>query len=589
MLITVFPCSVFQITPDKVKYVNNSYKKVSAKMYDYNCDVKLKVGMETFKAHREILGDASDYFCAMFSHDMQEKEQRVIELQEISPQGFTSMMEYFYHGHVTVEPGKVEDIIEAARFFHIEWLIRVCCHFLIKHLSLDNYDAVMMLEDKYVLGEIHKEVFHFISTNFVTLVEENQINRLQFSLLQELLQDDHYISCNEAFILHAVWQWLTHDPENRAQYNVQLLSLIRYKLLEQEELEQIDPEILKIPEIKSLVDAAWEYLACPSAQCVHQSEMTEVRGAQDVLVLFSALDDLQQIHYKVPELPGFFSEQTDTSFMDSLFEFASTAMLGNFLFVAGGYNRRRFWSSPSLYRYNPRNRAWAQLSSMRQPRISFSLCAAERGLYAVAGIEHVVVDGMDREIILNTVEYYNPESNLWEAVPELPYGCFSPAACVTDEKLFVSGGISSDPEDNVPVGHLSVYLPGDKVWERKAPMLVERQGHGMVAMGNKLYVFGGYTAAGVDLMSFDNCYDSEMYDRETNQWSSLVSLPPEFKFYHNSLAVRGKDIYIIGGKDAMRSLHVFDTVSGEVKFVEMCGPYIQKVASMKAALPAELM
>ena len=42
-----------------------------------------------------------------------------------SPRGFTAMLEYFYHGHIIVERDSIEDVLEAARFFHIEWLLQV--------------------------------------------------------------------------------------------------------------------------------------------------------------------------------------------------------------------------------------------------------------------------------------------------------------------------------------------------------------------------------------------------------------------------------------------------------------------------------
>lgn len=81
-------------------------------MYDYKCDIKLKVGNANFKAHRDVLAEASDYFSAMFSHDMLEKEKDVIELHEISPGGFTVILDYFYHGHVTIDQLNIEDVLE---------------------------------------------------------------------------------------------------------------------------------------------------------------------------------------------------------------------------------------------------------------------------------------------------------------------------------------------------------------------------------------------------------------------------------------------------------------------------------------------
>ena len=49
----------FQVSESKVKYINKNYAKVNAKMYDFTCDIKLKVGTETFRAHKEVLSEVS--------------------------------------------------------------------------------------------------------------------------------------------------------------------------------------------------------------------------------------------------------------------------------------------------------------------------------------------------------------------------------------------------------------------------------------------------------------------------------------------------------------------------------------------------
>ena len=36
-------CVVCQMSEERYKYINTTYQRVSAKMYDYNCDIKLKV------------------------------------------------------------------------------------------------------------------------------------------------------------------------------------------------------------------------------------------------------------------------------------------------------------------------------------------------------------------------------------------------------------------------------------------------------------------------------------------------------------------------------------------------------------------
>ena len=42
------------------------------------------------------------------------------------------------------------------------------------------------------------------------------------------------------------------------------------------------------------------------------------------------------------------------------------------------------------------------------------MVATKKGLFVIAGIDHVVEEGADREVILNAVEYYSIESGIWQ-------------------------------------------------------------------------------------------------------------------------------------------------------------------------------
>ncbi len=57
---------------------------------------------------------------------------------------------------------------------------------------------------------------------------------------------------------------------------------------------------------------------------------------------------------------------------------------------------------------------WVEISPLHQPRVSHTLCAGQKGLYVVAGIDHIVEEGSDREVILNSVEYYCIRSGCWQ-------------------------------------------------------------------------------------------------------------------------------------------------------------------------------
>lgn len=154
---------LMKISTDTYRYVNSQFTKPTAKLSDHTTDIKLKVGMlsyachksllttlvsvfrnlscsefcffflekEYFKAHKDVLSSASDYFSAMFNHDMAEKGKDYIELQGISVGGFQVMLEYFYHGHITLLNENVQHCLEASRFFHVSiCMIMICAAFL---------------------------------------------------------------------------------------------------------------------------------------------------------------------------------------------------------------------------------------------------------------------------------------------------------------------------------------------------------------------------------------------------------------------------------------------------------------------------
>ena len=245
----------------------------------------------------------------------------------------------------------------------------------------------------------------------------------------------------EGALLDMLLLWGRHNRDARKHQLLELLRCLRYPLMAAEELEGLPGFMMEDEIINEIIEEAHAYHDNPSGQSLMSSYLTESRGSKDMVMLISAVDDADLLQYKVPNQEGFLSEEINTSFMHSVFEFAAVVMHGNFLFIAGGYDRHMWCSSPTAYRYNPRTRVWGQLASMRQPRVSFALCATDSGLYAVGGIEHTIEEGRDNEIILSSAEFYDPATGAWTLLRGMPVGCFSVAAAVIDEKLYVSGGM----------------------------------------------------------------------------------------------------------------------------------------------------
>ena len=95
-------------------------------------DVRLKVGEDLFPAHRIVLAANSDYFHAMFTHNMKESNQEVIELKDesISAASLKIVMDSIYSGNLHVNDENVFKVLIAADHLQVTSVVQQCCDYL---------------------------------------------------------------------------------------------------------------------------------------------------------------------------------------------------------------------------------------------------------------------------------------------------------------------------------------------------------------------------------------------------------------------------------------------------------------------------
>ena len=493
---------------------------------------------------------------------------------------------------MTVDAGNAEGVVEVARFFHIKWLVDVARHYLSCHLSWENYSLVLHLADQYVLGDVRSAVLSYIGNAFMQVSTRPRFLRLQFEALHNLLAEDWFIAATEWVILQAVLRWLQHDPDERTVHRASLLQLIRFPLLEPSELDSLGSDVTDMAELADLIKEAQNYHNIPSQRCLYPSSHTAARGSLPYLVLYSGMDNSNVVEYRplvADPSADIIREEVNTEFLEIIFEFAAVSVFGDCLFVAGGYSHKQWCSSAAFYCYSPHRRCWTELSSMQDQRVSHALCAADTvGLYAVAGINHHVNElGFDREVYLDTVELYDPRDNLWHNAPRLPFAVFNAGVAFCGGRLYVTGGISDNPELTVPVPHVQSCRPTDNGWTILSDMQHERHSHSIVSLHDKLYVFGGLTADPDDTMGFVSQLESEVYDPVADQWTSLVSASADFgRILPLSVTVGEQVILLSSFSKEHFSLHEFDEETESISEGQPCGAFIHKMAVFDASFPS---
>src|SRR6266516_2749993 len=105
-------------------------------------DIQLRVGRTTFPAHRSILALNSPFFRNMFTSDFVERNQSVVEIQNIDEDSFDSVLNYMYNEQINITAQNVEGLLASASFLQLEMLKEDCLEFLKPYLSIENFIGI---------------------------------------------------------------------------------------------------------------------------------------------------------------------------------------------------------------------------------------------------------------------------------------------------------------------------------------------------------------------------------------------------------------------------------------------------------------
>nr|XP_057930934.1 POZ-, AT hook-, and zinc finger-containing protein 1 isoform X2 [Doryrhamphus excisus] len=87
------------------------------------CDVILRVGEESFPAHKAVLAACSEYFESVFSGG---GEARELEMHTISPKVFKDILDFAYTSRIVVRLESFPELMTAAKFLLMRSVIEIC-------------------------------------------------------------------------------------------------------------------------------------------------------------------------------------------------------------------------------------------------------------------------------------------------------------------------------------------------------------------------------------------------------------------------------------------------------------------------------
>lgn len=188
------------------------------------------------------------------------------------------------------------------------------------------------------------------------------------------------------------------------------------------------------------------------------------------------------------------------------------------------------WGGESIFEaYDPTSNSWETLAELPDGRHHFMTAAFDNKLYLFGGSPANAYRPTD------TAWVYDPETNAWTDVAPLPANRMGGVAVVLDDFIYIVGG-----ETNETDPALLRYDPRNDSWQALTAMNQHREHLTAVALNNQIYAIGGWWKASGEFNSM------EVYDPASDTWEDA----PDMSIARGGLqsAVLGGKIYIAGGE-----------------------------------------
>lgn len=130
-----------------------------------------------FAAHRGILAASSDYFQALFTTTMIEKNSEKIDL-DVSSSIVNELLTFLYTGKTDVNEVNVIELLVAADYLVINELKELCADYLVDFLSNVTCIKIYTLALQCNCPVLRVKAERFILNNFVSVLENEDFHSL---------------------------------------------------------------------------------------------------------------------------------------------------------------------------------------------------------------------------------------------------------------------------------------------------------------------------------------------------------------------------------------------------------------------------
>ena len=246
------------------------------------------------------------------------------------------------------------------------------------------------------------------------------------------------------------------------------------------------------------------------------------------IYLIGGFDDHENLGGRAPALSTIDVYDTQTNTWHTAADMPTpriampTAVFSNQIYVFGGYDRKgprgAFRYKKTVEMYDTQTDTWAKKRDMPTLRNGFMTAVADGKIYVIGGSVHD--KKLDRAVATGIVEVYDPLTNRWEKRADMPTERGATDAVVVNGKIYVLGGYTWLKAPRLPerfVRSVEEYNPKTDQWHQLPDMPMLKGWFAAVAVDNEIYTIGG-----IDLENRNKRFgDVDVYNPGVNKWSKI--------------------------------------------------------------------
>jgi N-acetylneuraminic acid mutarotase len=139
--------------------------------------------------------------------------------------------------------------------------------------------------------------------------------------------------------------------------------------------------------------------------------------------------------------------------------------------------------------YDPATNKWEQRASMPTARNHYEAAAVNGKIYAIDG--RIGTTFITKSDVIDLVEVYDPAKDQWTYCTRSPTSRGDVTGAVYDSKIYVAGGEFQDTKRKMTFWAVESYDPAKDSWAELPHLQIARHGFAAAFVGNTLHVMGG--------------------------------------------------------------------------------------------------